>query len=638
MKKISLYLLIGILLIGIANAIFSYQENADSYSYEDHITYPTDAYDGDWSTAAFGVDGYDRSIYMNYSKSINASNSTLWQVKFGISSTLLNISLVNCWNLSNLQLRAYFVDDTDIIRVYCWNGTWWKELANSGTGSIFYEEGVWWDNVVYIYHFINTTFINNSQLTKNIHILNFSSDVYGNTNTTINLSIFKLNGTIRSQILNNTVYNNIDAYTSYYQINYTNNIIQLSNYTAGDYEIFITAEDKINYSFTTLSRYFTIVLNYTDILYKCAGIAGSVEVYNISLKDEDNFTNINGDISADLTYGNNQILSFQINNSNSLALCANETTNFSISGVFITNTGYLNKYYIQDVLISNVTTYLTLYNFKYPASISTLQWSLKDYTWASYANSIGIMERYYPTLHTWNVVQMDKSGEFGNLYYNIYETTVDYRFKFYDSTLSNLLYETQSLKFICTSGYCSATTQIVPSETEPVNINPTESFNSNTSILTVSWNDPTGDTQWVNVLVEKVTMSQSTLICDYTTYSTSGSYSCNTTGYSGTAMVTVTRKNSHATLIQKVTQELSHLPLIGGGAGVLDKYDLSFWAFGITLTLVGLSVFVSPLAVIIMFFSSLVFMSIIGFFDLLSLGFLGIVGILSILIAIKVRQ
>jgi len=94
------------------------------------------------------------SLFINYSKPINALSSSLWQVKVSNPGVELftNISIpTNCWNQDILQFKivSYYFTATGGVNGSCWDGSNWIELFdNLGSGYAYsevYEEAMWWN-------------------------------------------------------------------------------------------------------------------------------------------------------------------------------------------------------------------------------------------------------------------------------------------------------------------------------------------------------------------------------------------------------------------------------------------------------------------------------------------------------------
>lgn len=163
MKKLLFLFLFSLLLIQLVNATYCYQETANvstggdgSCGLEYTGTYacsglwasPTGAcinsFDGNWTSAGWGLTTNQGYLEINYSKPTNAISDSLWQV----NPTLANLSIPSdCWdyNADLLVFRAHSSDASNNDFFECMNKTGnWKEVVSGASGEI-YEEAMWWN-------------------------------------------------------------------------------------------------------------------------------------------------------------------------------------------------------------------------------------------------------------------------------------------------------------------------------------------------------------------------------------------------------------------------------------------------------------------------------------------------------------
>ncbi|VVB78120.1 Right handed beta helix region [uncultured archaeon] len=145
----------GLVIINPVNYTWCYQETANvsnvrdgncgldysgSYGSSGTWTDLNNAYDGNWSTFASGY-CQDVTLYINYSKPINALNNSLWNI------TNPKIIPLICFNQSILQFKIEVFDSTcegsTTSKNSCWNGTGWS-LIDTGSNFGVYEEAMIW--------------------------------------------------------------------------------------------------------------------------------------------------------------------------------------------------------------------------------------------------------------------------------------------------------------------------------------------------------------------------------------------------------------------------------------------------------------------------------------------------------------
>lgn len=479
--------------------------------------------------------------------------------------------------------------------------------------TIVYSDGFGFNGDNFTFNLTNNSFVN-------ITSLNFTSDQYLlDANLTTNYSMTALME-LTSALDNNTV--NITM-----QRVYAGTITATLDGT----EVFSGTSGDITFNATTTPMILQITNAYND-LFDCSDSPGTFPSINFTLEDEDTGLPIIGDISVDLTYLD-QVLSFEKQDVSFLTLCIGGGVNYTVTGTVRSEVAYLNKHFFIDAEFGSTMQTIKLYNFNDTTGISTLQWTVRDETWDVYPDIIGRMQRYYPANHTWVTVQQDQTGEFGQLIYHIKEESTEYRFYFYDGL--NLLDSTNDVKFVCDSGLCEVTSQIIPSATPEVSIGANWTFNNDTKILTIMWNDPTGATSSVTTTLVKSTVTGNLLICNATTYTAVGSYACNTTGYSGNAILTIRSSASPEVIKDRRIITLTPLPKL---ADFLDYGESAIWTFGLSLTIMSLGITGSPLAVIVMLIFSLVIQMYLGISSIITAEFLGVATIIGIVVALKVKK
>ena len=102
--------------------------------------------DGDWTTYGFSPTTNDGYIYINYSKPVNATNASLWEVKDFTARFNLSIA-IDCFTQSTLQFQVISeYTPSGYVHWNCYNGTGWQTLNQSKVTIIpyVYEEAMWW--------------------------------------------------------------------------------------------------------------------------------------------------------------------------------------------------------------------------------------------------------------------------------------------------------------------------------------------------------------------------------------------------------------------------------------------------------------------------------------------------------------
>jgi hypothetical protein len=417
-------------------------------------------------------------------------------------------------------------------------------------------------------------------------------------------------------------------------LNETNTSIDLNT---TEIESYLTENKTIPIVFGSEQYGILEILNvtlYFEDFWKCNSTNGGIQSYNFTIKDENNSTELTGDISVDITYLDKS-LSFEEENTSSVAICIGGGTNYSVNGTVFSDVAYVNDYYLRNALFSTNTQYITLYNFADTTGKSVLEFYIKDYSWSPYENIINHMQRYYPVEHTWKTVQQDESGHFGRTIFHVLEENTDYRFRLYNQD-NELMKSIGEVKFVCTDNVCEVTTQISYEEGVEVDINPTYTYNNDTGIVQVNWSDPTGATSSVRVLLYKETMTGSILICNHTVNSASGSYDCNASGYTGLGDLYIMSSSSAESIKKHAPIYFNAGEYIGN---FLDIPEQSIWAIGFSLTIASLGFIGSPMGVVVMTLFSLIIIMFMGFLkSTVTLLFVGSAFVIGIIIAVIKRD
>lgn len=418
-------------------------------------------------------------------------------------------------------------------------------------------------------------------------------------------------------------------YISYGLINDTQDLNLSFNFTINDANFLINKTQTIYnislYNCTTGNQ--SIRFNVYDEDITTTLLNSNIKYYGSFWVNDSNIaTNISG----------------YVNDSNYLAICINPyfaKIKVDLYLQYKSNGGFTHRWYLVNHTISNQTTNVSMYNFDSTTGISDVKIVARDRATYSYiSNLIGMLQRLYVAEGIWRTVQMDETGDYGQLFYNIYEENTDYRFIFMERSTQRILETSESLKFVCTDTRCDLTYII---DTNGYGVSEPDSgvnviYNNESKNITVSWNDPTGGTTNINVRITKETGSDTTLLYDSTLSGSSGQEEYEIGESLGLIYVDVT-----ATKNGQQYYDYSNFIEVDSGqdmlSNLLTDYDGILWAFGIILTVSLFGLF-SPVSGLISMMFGLV---VVYFLDLtlaVTLPMVILAAILSILIGIKVKS
>ena len=452
-------------------------------------------------------------------------------------------------------------------------------------------------------------------LTDDTTIFNISADLYFNDTLIINSTSVDVGSTWK---INNT----IGGYTTgVYNYSWVIEITQAdgnkseANIT-GEIEIFAFGiDDCSSYNYTTL------YINIFDENTPSAALNATVE--------------IDAEIWISSPSNSRQFYQLLEGNSTYRFCLLNPNAEFftDMYMKYTTDDGFTHRYYLVNESLTNVTKNVSMYNFNTTTDISDMKITVRDYdTYQYLPNIITKLQRRYPAEGVWRTVQMDESGDFGLVFFNIKEENTDYRLLFYDRS-NNLLKTTEKMKFICDSGVCQLTFTISPYSqimiAEPVEV--IANYDNSTKILTVTWTDPDAGTRSVRTLVTKETITGTVDICDQTQSGAAGTVVCNVSAYSGDILLSVITDNMAADSqwINIARQKLGT---------VLNVLEASVWTFAIMVTVAMFGVFIGAVATVIATIIGLIIVYYIGLFNPITLTFIIIASAVGIAIGIKLRN
>lgn len=370
---------------------------------------------------------------------------------------------------------------------------------------------------------------------------------------------------------------------------------------------------------------------------------GTPQFINWTQYDEDNpSTKLTGTFAVEVEYwvgnrSNAKLYNATFGSANSWALCFSPTDARFSANIYGQNAitgGFTHRFYTQNVTYSNSTTNYSIYNT--PNTSVSVYSDMKITTryvtsYGYFKNVFAQLQRRYVGEGVWRTVQYDKSGDFGLLFFDIKEQSVDYRIKYYDEN-NSLLLETDSLKFVCTAAVCELTQLIDPASatTESPDIETVVTFNNATSVLTVEWDSASSLSSSVAIKVQKQNYNGLVTVCSTTQTGVAGSFDCNATGYTGELFVTVD--------VDGEQNAAEYVPIGRTSiASNMSKATQALVTFLLMLAIIAFGLF-SPIALVIMTVLSLIVVFFLGTLSAITATFIIIAAVMGFVIAIKVKQ
>lgn len=402
---------------------------------------------------------------------------------------------------------------------------------------------------------------------------------------------------------NGSFYYNNTAYVADYSDNGTVGYV--------GYTLQVDDEGLIPFNFTYYINGTMVNANYSHVVNQIQNhtvVAGGVCPSDLSpalhydFKSEQNDTLLNTTADYIFRYGitNNTLKTTSGTiTSTDFTVCMNSTiwNNYSLGygEIQYQSTGYSDRrhYNFNSERLSNTTVNATLYSLIAGSSTSFL-FTIQKGDLSVFSNAYITLNRWYPDEDTYKIVEMSRTDDEGQTVMKVEIEDVDYRVGVYYQN-GTLVYLAAPFRLVCIATPCSYSL-IVPEEAGNSfenwkNLQVSITYNETTQIFTMIYNDPSQDTDAVNLSVYRDSGISELLICTDSAESYTSVLSCNVSGYSGLLRAVGFRTASPETsIISKMVNQ---------GVEKLGKTPALFITLLIMIFLVSVGV-VSPILTVIL--------------------------------------
>jgi hypothetical protein len=338
---------------------------------------------------------------------------------------------------------------------------------------------------------------------------------------------------------------------------------------------------------------------------------GFIDTIRFNSTTEANLTIQNTSIEYNIPYGTTNTTSF-INvgsfiDVNEFVLCVNGTVDSLRSGLGEIQYGEGNfverRFYIfEGVSFSNNTQInYTIHNL-FSLDATSFLINVENPSLIPFAEHYVSIMRWYPDRDEYRTVEMAKTDENGETVVKVVEEDVDYRLAVHNRT-GSLIFLTDPTRMICLEDPCTYDIFISDDIEFEIfsDLDFTLVFNETTSVFTLTWNDPSQNTQTVNLTVYRDGSTGSAVLCSKATSNFVGVMACDVTGTTGRVRAVVTRASSPPiilmTLIQEIRSEITDF----------DEGNIVLWGAVILGTLGALiGAFMSPLMALVFLIVALI--------------------------------
>lgn len=391
----------------------------------------------------------------------------------------------------------------------------------------------------------------------------------------------------------------------------------------------INSTDTIYFNTTAKTQ---SIIKGTTITVDASCGAGYSSALNFTSYFETNRTAINfTSVKYYVTYGlSGNSSAYQINstvtNVPSFSICINNSQPYYKIGygeLQYSVTGEVDRrYYIfSGTRITNVTVGVPIYSLDTPLSTSFLV-TAQSTDLSPYENYYVGLLRWYPEINSYQTVELGKTDDRGQTVLRVKTEDVDYRFAVYqsDGTLVNLY---APVRLICQTSPCVYTLYV---DTNPIdlstylNIQNGLTFDSATNRFTFVWNDPSQESQTINLTVWKDTSLTSYIVCSNTATGYTGVLICDVTGTTGKLRAEAWRTASPTQILAQLVKDIGETFVdVGGGS-------IGLFIGAIILILFALIGIVSPVIVVILGIVALIPLYFLGNISWIVLTGIGVIG------------
>lgn len=281
------------------------------------------------------------------------------------------------------------------------------------------------------------------------------------------------------------------------------------------------------------------------------------------------------------------------------------------------------NYYFANALISNATQHIPLYLLNAEDSTSFIL-KVQNQQLTPVSNALIYIQKYYPSDGTYKTVQIAKTDDNGESI-GFYEVeTVDYKHLIYKDGV--LLLETSVQKVVGKEVPYTLTFTVGEPTTPWTPLIPNASIetslevNLTSKIVTFTYIDASGATNYGRLLVTKSSMNNATIatICDDSSTNPSAILNCNVTGYDG-YMIAKGYIDSDDNIVEIINFVISTAKEIFDQVGLIIGFFIILTA--------GMAFIWNPIAGILAINASMWFVSMIGFISFSPLFLFSIAGV-----------
>jgi hypothetical protein len=567
---------------------------------------------GNWTFTASKLFPNSVGKSITYSWLMNLSNVNMTlnnQATIGYVQSIVGSSFGVCsGNLSTIALSFNLFDEDSLDYLndteFYGNYQYWVSSKSEAVNGTFNSGDLVGFNASLTnnYEEVNATSITQARSSANITFIPFVSSIISEIGVVfkivpenITFALYENNCTEGIVLYNQSIKIDTNGLSGH---NYYNFTMEISNYTSG--HGVMTAGNQYCYQLNSTHQY---------------GTADIGEIYQEGIPSSASniiFTYNSQNVNTGNRTGYPSFKITEVSYNDKVFCIYPSTAEFKLDMEIISEANLTGRYYLLNASISDAITSISLYGINDSTDYENAKINLVDSSYNPLKNYYTKLLRYYPDSNLWRTVQMYKSDEFGSNYFDVLETTIDYKLivQNYDTTVRT----TNTINFKRPYGGDIVIEILVNPDSDLYNIYDgyNYTYNSLTKIFSLKWNDVTGTTSSVTLTALSNAVGGSVLWCNSTSLGSAGTINCNLSSSSGSILVTGYRTSSStiSVLFNKYISEISNSLYDAMDAVGLGK-DAMFWAFVICCIIIIAGAFY-PLSLLVSIPVSLLIVSLLG--------------------------
>lgn len=341
------------------------------------------------------------------------------------------------------------------------------------------------------------------------------------------------------------------------------------------------------------------------VFTRCDGTYYNPIMVNYTIKDEETNSMVEALFKATFNYSvsSNFGKKYSISETNtSLSFCSNYNGTLNVKSIIeVYNENYTRRTFSSINNFTNVSiTQKTLYLLSVHNGTNIII-ELKNSDNLPLKNYYIEIQRYFPSTDSYITVDEQQTDLFGQIVSRLIENTVRYKFIFKNEN-GTTVQTSDKVTIACRATICvlpfviEDTTNFFEDFKNDSSYDWSFKFDNSTNIFTYTWTDISGLSSRMRLYVEKWTVNGTTVICNTTSTSASGSLSCNVGSSNASYQAQAFRRvgNGVENRLGTLSVRVGNISKTFGKEGLIWCFFLfmTLMAFGIYKPTVGIALYI----------------------------------------------